>query len=216
MKKLKALIFDLDGTIANTLPLCITSFRKSIEPLAGREISDTEIIATFGPSEEGTIMALAPDQYDKGVSEYLRIYEENHTMCAAPFEGMPELIASLKDKGIRVAMVTGKGKASAVITLDKFGISHLFEILEAGNPEGNRKAEGIESILKAWNDVGKDEVVYVGDTTSDILTCRQAGIPIVSAAWAETAEPDALIPMDPDYIFYTVPEFAEWLEENIG
>ncbi|MGQ2984247.1 HAD family hydrolase [Flavobacterium sp.] len=214
MKKLKAVIFDLDGTIANTLPLCISSFRRSIEPLAGRAVSDAEIIATFGPSEEGTIMAFAPNHYDKGVSEYLRIYEEDHAMCPAPFDGMPELIASLKDKGVRVAMVTGKGRASAVITLDKFGISHLFELLEAGNPEGNRKADGIEAVLEAWGDVGKDEVVYVGDTTSDILTCRQVGIPIVSAAWAETAEPDALIPMKPDHIFYTVADFAEWLEGN--
>ena len=215
MKKLKAVIFDLDGTIANTLPLCITSFRQSIEPLAGRAVSDAEIIATFGPSEEGTIMALAPNHYDKGVSEYLRIYEENHHMCAAPFEGMPELIASLKNKGIRVAMVTGKGRASAVITLDKFGMLHLFEILEAGNPDGNRKAEGIESILEAWSNIGKDEVVYVGDTTSDILTCRQVGIPIVSAAWAETAEPNALVAMHPDYIFYTVPEFADWMKKQV-
>lgn len=214
MKKLKAVIFDLDGTLANTLPLCITSFRQSVEPLAGRAVSDAEIIATFGPSEEGTIMALAPDHYNKGVSEYLRIYEENHAICPAPFHGMPELIASLKEKGIRVAMVTGKGRASAVITLDKFGVTHLFEILEAGNPEGNRKAEGIEAILEAWSEIGKSEVVYVGDTTSDILTCRQVGIPIVSAAWAETAEPDALIPMNPDYIFYTVPEFAQWLEKQ--
>ncbi|WP_294820471.1 HAD hydrolase-like protein [uncultured Flavobacterium sp.] len=214
MKKLKAVIFDLDGTIANTLPLCISSFRNSIEPLAGRAVSDAEIIATFGPSEEGTIMALAPGHYDKGVSEYLRIYEENHSMCPAPFDGMPQILASLKQKGIRVAMVTGKGRASAVITLDKFGVAHFFEMLEAGHIHGNRKADGIEAILGAWSGVGKDEVVYVGDTASDILTCREAGIAIVSAAWAETAEPEQLLPLKPDHIFYTVPEFAEWLETH--
>ena len=59
LKKIKALIFDLDGTIGDTLPLCIKAFRRSIEPLIGRSVSDAEIIATFGPSEEGTIMALA-------------------------------------------------------------------------------------------------------------------------------------------------------------
>ncbi len=215
MKKLKAVIFDLDGTIANTLPLCISSFRSSIEPLAGRTVTDVEIIATFGPSEEGTIMALAPLHYNKGVSEYLRIYEENHDMCPAPFDGIPELLAALKEKEVRLAMVTGKGKASAVITLDKFGLSPFFGILEAGNPDGNRKVEGIEAILKAWGNVDKDEVVYVGDTPSDIVTCRQVGIPIVSAAWAETAEPELLIPMQPDYLFYTVTEFAAWLKEHI-
>jgi len=74
MKKIKAVIFDLDGTLANTLPTCIKAFRAAVEPLISRSVSDAEIIATFGPSEEGTIQALAPDFYDKGVSGYLKFY----------------------------------------------------------------------------------------------------------------------------------------------
>ncbi len=49
MKKIKAVIFDLDGTLADTLPLCIQAFRQSVEPLIKRSISDDDIIATFGP-----------------------------------------------------------------------------------------------------------------------------------------------------------------------
>ncbi|MEO6455514.1 MAG: HAD hydrolase-like protein [Ginsengibacter sp.] len=78
MQKIKAVIFDLDGTLANTLPLCIKAFRQSVEPLIMRSISDAEIIATFGPSEEGTIMALAPGNYDKGIADYLHFYESLH------------------------------------------------------------------------------------------------------------------------------------------
>jgi beta-phosphoglucomutase-like phosphatase (HAD superfamily) len=84
--KIKAVIFDLDGTLANTLPLCIQAFRESLQPLIQRYLSDEEIIATFGPSEEGTIMALAPDYYDEGVSAYLHLYSSLHSMCPAPFE----------------------------------------------------------------------------------------------------------------------------------
>ena len=62
---LKAVIFDFDGTVCDTLPLCIAAFRKSIEPLAGRRFSDQEITATFGPSEEGTIRALIPEFYEQ-------------------------------------------------------------------------------------------------------------------------------------------------------
>jgi phosphoglycolate phosphatase-like HAD superfamily hydrolase len=58
--KIRAVIFDLDGTLADTLPLCIQAFRASVQPLIHRCPSDEEIVATFGPSEEGTIMALAP------------------------------------------------------------------------------------------------------------------------------------------------------------
>lgn len=215
MKKLKAVIFDLDGTLANTLPLCIRAFRQSIEPLAGRSVTDAEIIATFGPSEEGTIMALAPSFYDIGVENYIRHYMEFHDMCPAPFDGMVDILENLKTKGIRIAMVTGKGMTSAQITLKKYGISDYFEIVEAGMPQGNRKPEGIQAILGIWSDIAKNEVIYVGDAPSDIASCRKVGIPVVSAAWAETAEPELLIPLQPDELFYDVPAFAEWLDGQI-
>ena len=126
-QKIKAVIFDLDGTLANTLPLCISAFRKSIEPLINREVSDEEIIATFGPSEEGTIEALAPDFYDKGVADYISHYTALQDMCPAVFDGMPQILETLKSKGIRTAMVTGKGKPSADISLQRFGITEYFE-----------------------------------------------------------------------------------------
>jgi phosphoglycolate phosphatase/pyrophosphatase PpaX len=215
MQKIKAIIFDLDGTLANTLPLCISAFRKSIEPLISREVSDEEIIATFGPSEEGTIDALAPDFYDKGVADYITHYTALHDMCPAVFNGMPGILETLKSKGIRTAMVTGKGRASAEISLERFGITPYFELLETGIRTGPSKPEGIKAILNVWEDLAKDEVIYIGDAPSDITACREAGIPIVAAAWAETAEPEKLIPLQPDELFYTVPEFAAWLYGKI-
>jgi len=214
MTTIKGVIFDLDGTLANTLPLCIQAFRESIEPLINRHVSDEEIIATFGPSEEGTIMALAPDYYEQGVTSYLELYERLHGMCPVPFEGMQELLQDLKDKGIRIAMVTGKGERSTVISLKYFGLTHFFEIIETGSPQGPRKAAAIRLILDKWSGVGKEQVIYVGDAPSDITACREVGIPIVAAAWAETAEPEKLLQLDPDFLFYTVDDFHQWLTER--
>jgi HAD superfamily hydrolase (TIGR01549 family) len=211
MKRIKAVIFDLDGTLANTLPLCIEAFRKSIEPLTGKSITDEEIIATFGPSEEGTIMALAPEHYEKGISGYLQHYETMHHMCSEAFDGIPELLSGLRSKNIRLAMVTGKGKHSTDISLKQFGLANYFEIIETGSPAGPRKADGIEQVLGIWPDLSKEEVIYVGDAPSDITACRQVGIPVIAAAWAETAEPEKLKALQPDELFYTVKEFAEWL-----
>ena len=214
--KIKAVIFDLDGTLANTLPLCISAFRKSIEPLVKRNISDEEIIATFGPSEEGTIMALAPDHYNEGVADYLVHYEALHDMCPTPFNGIIELLDILKEKGIRLAMVTGKGRSSAQMSLDRFGISHYFEVLETGIPEGPNKPKGIQAVLDVFNDVKPNEIIYVGDAPSDITASRQAGIPVVAAAWAETAEPEILAKMQPDELFYDIPSFKKWLLSEIS
>lgn len=79
---LKAVLFDFDGTVGNTLPLRIAAFQKAITPLAGRSFSEREIVATFGPSEEGTIRALIPQFYEQGVEGYLHYYRELHSPCA--------------------------------------------------------------------------------------------------------------------------------------
>ena len=101
---IKALIFDLDGTLANTLPLCIQAFRRAVEPLANRVLTDQEIIATFGPSEEGTIQVLIPTYYQEGIANYITYYEQLHDMCSTPFNGIPKLLSDLKNEGIRLGL----------------------------------------------------------------------------------------------------------------
>lgn len=206
----KGVIFDLDGTIANTLPLCIEAFRRSIEPLTNRRLSDEEIIATFGPSEEGTIMALAPDFYQLGIDSYLKFYEELHPMAPEPFEGIKALITSLKSK-CRIAMVTGKGVHSTRISLKAFGMADLFEVVETGSAKGPRKAAGIRAVLEHWNFSAGNDILYVGDAPGDISASREAGIPIAAVAWASTSDAQALAALHPDYLFNTVREFGSWL-----
>lgn len=214
--KIKGVIFDLDGTLANTLPLCIQAFRASVQPLVRRAVSDEEIVATFGPSEEGTIMALAPDDYDAGIAAYLQHYAALHTVCPVPFEGIPELLETLKQKDVALAMVTGKGKHSTAISLDHyFRLGDYFSPIETGSPLGPRKTQGIQAVLDGWPGMAKQEVIYVGDAPSDITASRQAGIPVVAAAWAATADAGLLRLMNPDVLFYTIPDFAEWLIRRV-
>jgi phosphoglycolate phosphatase/pyrophosphatase PpaX len=136
-------------------------------------------------------------------------------MCAEPFEGIPDLLATLKNKGVFTAMVTGKGKHSTDISLKYFKLTHYFEIIETGLPGGPRKAEGIQLILGLLGDIKKEEIIYVGDAPSDIIASRKVGVPVVAAAWAETAEPKKLKELNPDELFYTITDFTHWLYDKI-
>jgi phosphoglycolate phosphatase/pyrophosphatase PpaX len=211
VKKIKGIIFDLDGTLANTLPLCIQAFRQSIEPLTLTPLSDAEIIATFGPSEEGTIMTLVPEHYDKGIISYLSFYNDLHDMCPEPFPDVRGLLDLLRNKAIHTAMVTGKGTHSTKISLERFGLGSYFEIVETGSPNGPRKVEGIKQVLAHWSTLHKDEILYIGDAPSDTIASRIAGITMIAAAWAPTAEPDKLAATQPDEIFHSVKDFTDWL-----
>ena len=207
---IKAVIFDLDGTIADTLPLCIAAFRKSIEPLAGKELSDEEIVATFGPSEEGTIQQLIPQDYHQGLKDYLKYYREQHDMCPRPFEGIIEIIDHLRDSKIIAAMVTGKGPQSTEISLEHYGLKDKFAMIETGWAKGPRKVEGISAVLNKFN-INPEETVYVGDTVSDIVSAREVKVPVISAAWSSTADISALQQNKPDMLFKKVEEFKDYL-----
>jgi len=208
--RFKTIIFDLDGTIADTLPLCIAAFKKSVEPYLNKEISEAEIIATFGPSEEGTIRKLIPDNEAEGVTAYLKHYEQMHSMCPIPFAGITDLLEFLDAQGVQLGMVTGKGLHSTRLSLRQFGLEKYFDVLETGSPEGPNKVNGIRNVLSRLN-VSASESLYVGDAPSDITYCKQVGIPIASVAWASTTNAEDLKPLQPDWLFYTVEQFENWL-----
>ncbi|CAM4192480.1 HAD family hydrolase [Paenibacillus tarimensis] len=211
---IRCLIFDLDGTIGNTLPLCIAAFKMAIEPLAGRELSDQEIIDTFGPSEEGTVRALLPSHYDRGIESYLHHYRRMHAMCNAPFKGIEEVLAYAKQRNVRLALVTGKGSRSTDITLEQFRLRSYFEAIETGSPMGPRKVQGIQNVLLQLG-VDASECLYIGDAPSDITASRAAGVSVASAAWAETADAELLRSLDPDELFTTVDQFKIYIERMV-
>ena len=212
---LKAVLFDLDGTLADTLPLCIEAFRRAVEPATGRSLTDAEIIATFGPSEEGTIRTLAPDRYEESLTAYLDHYERLHENYPAPFDGMVTLLQHLRCRGVRLGLVTGKGPQSTRISLRRFGLEATFEVVETGSPQGPRKAEALQHILSDWK-LDARETVYIGDAPSDITAARSVGIPVIAAGWAATTDVSALRELQPDGVAMSVDKLFTFLEPRLA
>jgi phosphoglycolate phosphatase/pyrophosphatase PpaX len=208
---LKCVILDMDGTIADTLPLCIKSFKIAIETLSGEEITDRQITDTFGPSEEGTISVFLPDKLEEGVNLYLDSYTRLHkTMCPKPFDGIIEIFETIKKNGIKLALVTGKGIKSLKVTLKLFGLEDIFDAVEAGKPEGADKPQAMKRVMQKLN-LLPEECVYIGDTVSDIISAHSVAISIISAAWAECADTENLRKYNPDKICYKVTDLKQLL-----
>lgn len=207
---IKAVFFDMDGTIGDTLPLIITAFREAVEPRANRRVSDDEILATFGPSEEGTIMALIPGHYDEGVKAYHESYTKHHGAYARPFDGLAEIFDYIKSKRAKLCIVTGKGAVSAAITLKVYGMENLFDAIETGRPEDPCKPDGMRRLLDRFG-LQPDEAVYVGDAPSDVTSAQEAGVAAISAAWAPTADIDALKKKNPAATFESVDAFGAYI-----
>ncbi|MDR0536260.1 MAG: HAD family hydrolase [Puniceicoccales bacterium] len=210
----ESVLFDFDGTLADSLPLCIKAFREAVEPLAKRKLADAEIIATFGPSEEGTMASLLAGEATRaeGVRRYLERYEALHeAMCPAPFPGIRKLLKSLGDAGIFLGIVTGKGPRSAAISLQKLDLAGAFATVKCGDASGPTKTRRLLEIFAENPALRPERSLYVGDAPSDVHACRAAGVPIAAALWAPTTDPAALLALRPDFHFSTPDALREFL-----
>lgn len=213
--KIQAVIFDIDGTLADSVPLIIAAFRKAVEPLVKRSLSDEEIMESFGPDEEGSVKKIAPNDYKKGTKDFLDNYEAMHDMCSLPFNGITDLLQMLKDKGVHLAIATGKSKYTSDFSLKCFKLTSYFEQIQHGSPDGSRKVEAIHEILQSFGDVEAEAVVYAGDSKADIKESKEAGVKAVAAAWASTVKKEELKAENPDAFFETVDAFCDWLKKRI-
>ncbi len=211
--KLKGLIFDLDGTLANTLPVCFTAFRQTFLKYLNANLTDEEISSHFGLNEEGIIRQLVGSEWQACLQMYMDEYEKAHIICDKPFSGIETVLNYCQRQNIALAIVTGKGKGSAAISLRYLGLEDYFDIMETGSADGGIKPFGIKNVLKKWNILPK-EVAYLGDSPSDITDAKKVGVVPLAAAWAESASFERLEAMAPWAIFHTVDNFLDWFYIN--
>jgi phosphoglycolate phosphatase-like HAD superfamily hydrolase len=207
----KGAIFDLDGTLADTLPVSYAAFRRTIRETTGATFTNREIHSRFGPSEEGVLAGLllnggAAEAY----SLFLRLYDREHRRCPTAFPGVAALIRDLQDAGVRCAVVTGKGAESAEITLGRIGLTGMFEKIEAGSSGGAVKADCMRRVLEHWG-LGPERVVSVGDFPSDVRAAKEVGLTPIGVAWASTANRGALVEAGAKAVFDRVDQLAAWL-----
>ena len=150
---IKLVAFDLDGTIGDTIPMCISAFKKAVTPYTNHELTEKEIIQTFGLNEEGMIrLVITGDNWQEALDDFYDVYKKMHAIkCPHPFEGIAELIGELKKKSIVIALVTGKGKKSCIITLKQFNMEGCFDCIKTGSSERNRKAENLNNLLVEYS-----------------------------------------------------------------
>lgn len=212
---IKLVAFDLDGTIGNTIPMCIKAFREAVKPYAGNELSEKDVLQTFGLNEEGMIRQVVAHDWEKALDDFYVIYEQMHTICPTPFDGIMGWLEELKEKSIHVALITGKGKKSCAITLKIFGLETYFDRIETGSAQKNRKAEAMTNLLMSYH-LQPGEMVYIGDDVSDIAACREAGLPCFSAAWGATpANAVKLERENQGNVFYSIQALRDFLNERI-
>jgi HAD superfamily hydrolase (TIGR01509 family) len=182
----RALLLDLDGTIADTLPHIFDAYRHAVAPWVERPPTDAEVEATFGPAERECLARMVPGaDLDAAEERFHAYYEAGLGRRVKVVEGIAEAIDLARSLGWRVGVFTGKGRRSARFTLEELGLMDRVEHLVTSDDVARPKPDP-EGVLLAAEALGvpADRILLAGDSPADVRSGRGAGARTAAVLWA--------------------------------
>jgi len=181
----RAVLFDLDGTLIDSVPLIVESMQHAFE---GRTRAPTveEWVARIGTPLEGMIRAWAEDEVDLAAlkERYKEHQRAHHDARVTAFPGVPELLERLAARGTAMAVVTSKLESSATRSLAFLGLAQHFRAV-VGLESTSRHKPDPEPVRHALSLLGvaPGEAAFVGDSPHDVAAGNAAGVATVATLW---------------------------------
>mgnify|MGYP000944892732 CR=1 FL=1 len=207
----KAALFDLDGTLTDSMNLSAQAFICTLRQHLQQEFTPEGIFAMFGPAEEEIFQHLDPEQAPDMMQTFLEFYRSRHQEYAQVYPGVIPMLTRLKEK-MPLAVITGKGEKPALITIGELGLDGYFQHIITGSCVKRHKPDP-EGILKVLDSlaVKPEQAFYLGDSPGDIESARGAGVTALAALWGASNQ-ERLLKQKPDWSFANPEEFLAWIE----
>lgn len=180
-------IFDLDGTLLDTLQDLATSVNYALRQHHMPEHSIDDVRRFVGNGVRRLMELAVPEgtadpAFEAAFATFREYYMEHSQDTTRPYDGIPELIHELKQRGCRMAVVSNKMMAATQEL-----VHHFFPEIEVAigehEAEGIRKKPAPDTVFAAMKQLGQGSAVYVGDSDVDLATARNSGLPCISVLW---------------------------------
>ncbi len=211
-------IFDLDGTILNTLPDLACAVNHALAA-HGLPLRTTDEVRTFIGNG---ILKLIRRSVPEGCTEEITLsvfeafkefYRDNSCNLTRPYNGIPELLARLKNEGVKLAVVSNKAHFAAVDICEKYFPDIFHAVLGERESEGVPKKPAPDGVFDATKTLSANKAVYVGDSDVDIETAKNAGLPCIAVTWGFREE-DLLISAGAELLAHTADELYNYIMEG--
>jgi pyrophosphatase PpaX len=202
-----AVLFDLDGTLIDTIDFILASVRHTFAERA-RGPSDADWIAGIGTPLRTQLAAYADgaEDLDALVERYRQHQRAHHDEMTRCYSGVREVLAEIRQGGHRVGVVTSKLAEPAARALRHVGIEALVEVL-VGADDCERHKPHPEPVLRALArlDAGPDAALFIGDSPHDIAAGNAAGVVTAAVLWGACSR-EALAAANPRHVVSEVRE----------
>ena len=216
--KYKAVLFDMDGTVLDTLGDLAAAVNHTLREFSMPERSIAEGAAALGNGAAYLIAHTVPDGTpkeltDKVLAAYAPYYDAHCDILTGPYDGIVPLMQKLRERGVKLAVISNKQDTAVKPLAEKY-FPGLLEIAVGESAEVRRKPNP-DAVLAALCHIGveREDAIYVGDTEVDLQTARNAGMECASVDWGFRTR-EQLVEIGAEHIFDTVQELEEYLLKN--
>jgi len=211
----KVIIFDFDGTIADTLDAIVSITNRLAEEFGYKQTSQEDLAILRNLTsrqiikQSGVSIFKIPFLIKKVKAEL-----NNEIQELSAFIGIKEAFIELKSQGNRLGIVTSNSKENVTAFLHKNGLQELFDFIYSA-PTIFGKSKVINRIVKTEN-IKLEDVIYVGDETRDIEAAKKTHIKAIAVTWGFNSK-EVLAEQNPDFLIHKPNELIEairsWLNE---
>ena len=209
-----ALLFDLDGTLVDTVPLILASARHAFAEHPGRRPTDADWIAGIGKPLRVQIEEIAggPGPVEGLVARYREYFWAHHDEMTKPFPGAAELLAALRAAGHPVGVVTAKWVEPAWKSLRHSGLAGFVQAVVGADslPEHKPDPAPVRMLLGRLGR-GPEEALLVGDSPHDVAAGNAAGVSTAAALWGASAK-EVLAAARPRWLLSSLAEVRALVE----
>lgn len=211
----KLLIFDWDGTLADSIGRIVTSMQEAAQRAGPAERDDEAIKGIIGLGLPEAILTLYPDMAPEQVIAFRQHYANTYiALDAEPsplFAGVAESLEAFRAQGYRLAVATGKARRGLDRVLKAHGWERFFDVTRAADETASKPDPLMLNQILAHCDMRPEQALMVGDASFDLLMARNAGIDSVAVSYgAQSIE--RLRDFDPVLEVDHFPELRGWLE----
>jgi pyrophosphatase PpaX len=207
----EAVVFDLDGTLVDSVELITVSFQHAIREVLGREASRAEAVAHVGTPLREQMVKISPEHADELVAVYREFNHREHDRMLKLYDGILDLLNRLTKAGVKLGMVTSKSRATTQMAFDLTGIESYFDATVCCDeaPGNKPSAEPILFCLQGLS-ASPERAAYVGDSPADIQAAHAARVTAIAVSWG-VFDTETLAAEKPATLVHTISELADVL-----